>query len=92
MEFKLDEVNEFITFVEKFQQSKDASISMLVKNISKNGETSLKLKTYSYPNPFQKKNFIDPQAWVKKPPEEFAYSDAILEQLRRAKKVSLVTR
>ena len=66
---------------------------MLIRAVTKKNETTkLIFRTYSYPNPFQKRNFDDPINWKQIEDETFSYNEEVLKQLKRKKKVSLVTR
>ena len=45
----------FICFLDKFQNSNDASISYIVED----SDDRLSVQTYSYKNSFEKKDFLD---------------------------------
>ena len=86
--FTLECSNTFVAFVDRSRDSKDATLSVLVFD----REGKLSLKSYTYTNPFEKKDFTDENANWAIHCEIWAFDPKIEEVLRteNIKKVSLI--
>ena len=64
----------------------------MLLRIEKDNAVKLILRTYSYPNPFEKRIFHDERNWKILKDEKINSSQAILDQLKNLLKISLVCR
>ena len=86
----------FISFLDRFPDQREASISCLIVEHTKKEqnqpfEKRLIHRKYSYQNPFEKKDFSAEKHWVITN-EQFEYNDQIKEILQISRKISLINK